>query len=273
VAPTIVAALLVGQFIFLSVNLAALDKEDRAKHKSDLSREEERARSLQEKFDRDEERADRAHRDRLTLAASGSITNLRAGEWARRQAHAPEFAVSPLEKSLLELEKLGRDKSVTDRDALERVAQRVTPAGSAIKIEQSASGFVVRVAYKLSAMTHGEAGAMTKHTSHGAMRSEVEEVTARVVNQLFDYCGTRGIARIIVSCNHAVIKGDDNVVMDRIYRATITAEKAARVTDWRRLALSRGLALMDVEDTISFITINSVRDTGDQIDPATPLVF
>jgi hypothetical protein len=207
--------------------------------------------------------AEKAHQrrmanDALISGAAAQANHLE--EWKGRQAHKPEFAASLLEQTLLQVEKLGRDPATRAEVALKEVARMVSPAGSRIEVTPNGERFIVRVAFRLSAVMPGEAGGGTKHTSSAELRKEVEEVSARVVKEIFDYCGSRGIERLSVSCNRALRErpsdGEERLRMRSLYRVSIDVAKASSVADWRRLSLAEVSKLLKVEhDMISTIAI------------------
>src|SRR6185295_16222792 len=108
-----------------------------------------------------------------------------------------------------------------------------------------------------------------------SMRKEVEEFTARILKDLFDYSGARGIHRLSVSCNSALVYGkeeNERLVMRSLYRAVIEAPQAARVANWRYTTASQVSDIMKVEhDVISSIIIRTSSKTGLRLDPNEPL--
>lgn len=215
----------------------------------------------------------------------------RNAEWERRLAHDPALATTAFETNLLHMSRLGADPRVSAREALSRVALLSAPTGSRAEVVAAGNQFVVRVAFKMSSLATEEAGAVTKHRSKDALRREVEEVSARVLRNLFDSCGTRGIAKIQVSCNHAVRKSIElaeataserreifsraPTVMDKLYRMSLEADAARTVADWRRISLGELLGKMTVEfDGIRTLELETTgnRNPANE-DPNTPLQF
>ncbi|MBL9175421.1 MAG: hypothetical protein JNL10_17905 [Verrucomicrobiales bacterium] len=238
--------------------------------------------------------AEAAHKKLLadTEFIQGKVgARARNAEWERRLAHDPALATTVFETNLLRMSRLGADPRVSAREALTEVGRLSSPPGSRVEVVPSGDQFVVRVAFKMSALASEETGAVTKHKSNESMRREVEEISARVLRDLFDSCGTRGIAKIQVSCNHAVQRGivpseateserreimsRSSMVMDKLYRMSLDAAGARAIGDWRRLPLSELLRRMSVEfDGFNALTINpSLGPTGDPKDPNTPLQF
>jgi hypothetical protein len=207
------------------------------------------------------------HRARLqdTALLSGDLARTNhAREWQKRVAHDPEFAHSAAERTILKMQKAGSDPSLAAREALEEVARLALPPGSRVEVTNAHDKFAVRVAFKISALSPGEAGVGTQHRSIESMRREAREASACVIRELFDYCGARGIARLSVSCNHALYRHSyiptaateaerkelekrGAVMMACLYRVTIDASQATGVASWRAISIPRVMALMRVD--------------------------
>jgi hypothetical protein len=200
-----------------------------------------------------------------------------ADEWTRRQNHDPAFAASVMEKTLLEVERLGKDQALTAEAALQKVAEMVTPPGSRIEVTRGDHGFIVRVAFRLAAVDPNEAGGGTIHTSPAEVRKEIEDVTARVMKDLFEFTGARGIERVSVSCNRALVtggKGSERLAMRSLFRASVEGNKAGDVANWRRLSISQVLTMMKVEhDVLATLVITKGDRNGLMLDPNEPLEF
>jgi len=189
------------------------------------------------------------------------------------------------------MERIGADSTVSAQAALQQVAALAAPAGSRIEVTPANGRYVVRVAFKMSALTQHEKGAVTKHQTIAAMRREVRALSAQVMRDLFDYCGVRGIERLSVSCNHTVQQANvpaaateserrdllrrAGVAMSCIYRARIDAAAASRITEWRTAPNTALLDLISVDyDGLDAITITQASRTGArEADPEMPLQF
>jgi hypothetical protein len=230
----------------------------------------------------DSEQADLEAKHRAMLANKRFISGDEADinhqeEWERRQNHDPKLASTVLEKTLLEVERLGKDPALTAEAALRKVAELVTPPGSRIEVKPDDNGFIVRVAFRLGAVAPEEAGGATRHTSSAEVRKEIEESTAHTLKDLFDFTGARGIHRLSVSCNRALITGKDEherLVMRSLYRAVIESKEAARVANWRTISPGQVAEIMQIEhDVISSIIITEGGKVGLRLDPNEPLEF
>ena len=228
------------------------------------------------------EQADLEAKHRALLANSRFISGREAidkhdDEWQRRQNHDPALASTILEKTLLEVERLGKDPALTAEAALRKVAELVTPPGSRIEVKPDDNGFIVRIAFRLAAVAPEEAGGATRHTSSAEVRKEIEEATAHILKDVFDFTGSRGIHRLSVSCNRALVSGKDEherLVMRSLYRAVIESKQAARVANWRTISTGQVAEVMQVEhDVISSIIITKGGKVGLRLDPNQPLEF
>ena len=227
-----------------------------------------------------------AHRARLQDPAfiSGAVARQRREqEWARRLAHDPQVATTAMETTLLRMEQVGRDPAVAAQAALEEVARLTAPPGSRVEVAPSGERFAVKVAFRMSSLSANEAGAVTKHHTTGSMRREIEGLSARVMRDLFDYCGSRGIEKISVSCNHALrrasiipanatpeekeqLQARAGVTMGNLYRASLDHTQSGAVPDWRRVSMSLLNRMMKVE----YDGLQTLRITGANPDsPAT----
>ena len=238
------------------------------------------AEKFQAEFAARENKLGAKHRAMLADAKliSGEEARVRhADEWQRRQNHDPALAASVMEKTLLEVERLGKDPALTSEAALQKVAELVTPEGSRIEVTKGDHGFIVRVAFRLSAVDPTESGGATRHTSAAEARKEIEEVTARVIKYLFEYTGARGIQRVSVSCNRALVtgpQGSERLAMRSLFRASVDGEKAASVSNWRNLSVGQVEALMNVEhDGLATLIITKGDKPGLALDPNEPLEF
>jgi hypothetical protein len=95
------------------------------------------------------------------------------------------------------------------------------------------------------------------------MRREIQSLSVGLVKQLFDFCGSRGIENLSVSCNRAVrespiplgvtaaerdaLIASGELVMRSLYRVSIRGANARLVSDWRAVPESRVLHLLVLE--------------------------
>jgi hypothetical protein len=221
---------------------------------------------------------------------SGRTAQLVHGrEWARRLSHEPSLATSALETNVLRMERVGGDPTIAAQEALRQVALLAAPPGSRVEVLPEGVGFGVRVAYKLSAVTQYESGISTKHHTVTALRREIESLSAGLVKQLFDYCGSRGIEKLSVSCNRAVretpipagataaereeLLKSGEMVMRSLHRISIRAASAQLVSDWRAVSASSVLSLVVLEkDGLRDLKISNLG-RAETWDPKMPLEF
>ena len=204
-------------------------------------------------------------------------------EWELRIAHDPRFAKSVLETNLLTIGQLGQDSTVAAKTALEKVAQLASPKDSRVEVDLDGDGFRVRVAFLMSRLSSHEAGAVTKYHTADAMRSEIRELSAHLLIDLYGNCGSRGIKSISVTCNHTLrqtlvpanatdeertlLLEEAKPIPARLYRMSLDQSSAQRVVDWRRVSISRVNELATVEyDGLTHLTIthDNLLDQNEQ---------
>jgi len=202
-------------------------------------------------------------------------------EWAMRMAHNGRLASTVLETNLLLMEELGQDTTLTAQTVLEKVAVLAAPPDSRAEVTPDGSEFRIRVAFMMSRLSSREAGAVTKYHTTSAMRDEIQELSARVMRDLYSYCGSRGIKSISVTCNHTVrqtvlldgaTKEEQKELFERakpvparLYRVSLNASQAGAIADWRQAPLSRVIELVTVEyDGLVHLTITRDRSTSQE---------
>ena len=275
-----VAAILCFQYAGGQKALAELRAEATTTTSQVESGQKDSMRELKEAHDAAQAQLEAKHRAMLADAKLISGEEARAKheeEWERRENHDPKLATTVLEKTLLEVERLGKDPALNAETALRKVAELVTPTGSRIEVKPDDNGFIVRVAFRLAAVAPDEAGGATRHHSTAEVRKEIEEATAHILKDLFGFSGGRGIHRMSVSCNRALVIGDDDnerLAMRSLYRAVIEADQSARVANWRTISAGQVADIMKIEhDVISSIIITKTKRTGLTLDPNEPLEF
>lgn len=212
-------------------------------------------------------------------------------EWTRRASHDPGFATTPMELSLLKMERLGKDASIAAVQALTEVALMAAPKGSRVEIAPMGRGFAVKVAFKLSSLSQNESGGITKHDTADALRDEVRLVSAQLTRQLFDYCGSRGIERLQLSCNRALrrtaipgnateteqreLRRRSPLTMASIYRIAVNGESARSIASWRTASTREvmELFLVEADGLVNLNITQSGWESNELEDPDSPLEF
>jgi hypothetical protein len=223
------------------------------------------------------------------LLSGALATERHEAEWARRVAHEPGLASSKMEKMLVHMEQVGKDPQKSAVEALQEVARLAAPPRSRIEVTPSGERFAVRVAFLMSAVSANEAGAVTKHHDTASMRREVQQLSARVMKALFDYCGSRGVEGLSVTCNHAIHRTPipanateeerqellqrAPIVLARLYRVSLSGDAARRVENWRKIPVTKVIGIMNVEiDDLRDLEITG-KSMGQGRDPAGELEF
>jgi hypothetical protein len=121
------------------------------------------------------------------------------------------------------------------------------------------------------------------------MKSEIETLSVRVIKSLFDYCGSRGIRKLAVTCNHASRRASipkdatpserqtlldrAPVTLGRLYRVSVDEKQARTIEDWRNAPRATVIHLMTVEyDGLKTLTISGSA-VGPAQDPLGVLEF
>ena len=232
-----------------------------------VHRERSRIRELRDQYDSEISRLEAAqvaqaekalakHRQRMADDALVSGKRARAKheqEWNRRCEYDSAFAITPREKTILEIAALSKDRSLPAKELLQRVATLAAPKNSTVEVTAVQRGFRVVVTFDMSTMTSGEEGSRTKHTSIESLKREVVEIMSRVSKDMHDHCGRKGIRSISVACTHGVRQSQfglplaGTIVTKTIYKCAITGADAKKVPDWRRVPLHKIADMFKVE--------------------------
>lgn len=214
---------------------------------------------------------------------SGDVARARhAAEWERRRAHDRAFANTLVENTILELERIGKDRQLTAEESLRRVAEMVLPRGSRVEVTRAETGrFRVRAAFRLSAFIPTDAAGATTHKTVAEMKSDLEDATARVLKDLFDYCGLRGIESVSVSCNSVVTASAKDAVGKpetewrhrSLYRVALDSATASKVASWRDITVPAVKRLMKVERDLTPTLTLIMGTQGRPVNLAEPLEF
>jgi cell division protein FtsB len=249
-----------------------------------------KARDLQSQLDQEQAKHQLRMHDEARLSGALARSN-HEHEWARRIAHDPQLVRTPLEQNMVTMEQLGKDPHLEADVALERVARLASPPGSRVEVTPGLDGYYIRVAFRMSSLRQKETGPVTQYHTVGELRSAIQELTAGVMQTLYDYCGTRGIKSISVTCDHTVRqamvpadaseaereslieKGD--IVNMALYRMSLDEAAARAIPNWRQASLSRVIKIISLDhDGLINLTIvpSSAGWSGAGEDPG-PLQF
>ncbi len=285
---------LAGEFFWRESRLSGLPREFAAEPIKASSNHAAEIANADQAFQSQFNQAEAEHKSLLKNPAwlSGAMARERhEKEWALRLAHDPRLAKSVLETNILTMENLGQDATMAAQTALEKVARLASPEGSRVEVAPDGDGFRVRVAFMMSRLSSHETGAITKHHTTAAMRVEIQDLSARVMRDLYDYCGSRGIKSIAVTCNHtlrestipggateeerAELQSRAKATTARLYRVSLDQSHAQTVVNWRSLALSRVAELCTVEyDGLTRLTISQgLQLNSDNLDATEELQF
>lgn len=126
------------------------------------------------------------------------------GVFEARKSFDKRFALSPREKTQLQMRSLSSDSTKSFHDAIRSVAQKASPDGADISVQEYSKGIALHIDFDMSSMTSGEHGTRTKHHTKDSLRKEVVHLISRVTNDIFQFCRDLNLSSIHVGCRHYV---------------------------------------------------------------------
>jgi hypothetical protein len=123
------------------------------------------------------------------------------------------------------------------------------------------------------------------------MRAEIQKLSARVLRDLYDYCGSRGIQSIAVTCNHTLrqtvipvgateeerteLLSRAQPMPARLYRVSLDHPHAQTVVNWREASLARvnQLSTVEYDGLTSLVLTTDAAQSSDAHDAAGELQF
>ncbi len=153
----------------------------------------------------------------------------RAEEMEQRKTYDPSFAISDTEKNMLEMEKLGREEDLDNKELLEKMAKMASPRGSGVGIfKMKKGGYKVEIAIPYKSVVKNSP--LYEHYSRGIYR-EVRRKSAGIIHDIYKFGGHRGVRKVVVRCqNVVIIRGRKESKHERRDLYVISAAKGKR--DW-----------------------------------------
>ena len=135
---------------------------------------------------------------------------VRNTEWNAREKFDPSFARSEREKYLSANRKLFEDlpREEALKEVTQRIAAKVLPPGSDIRISGTGSRLQVYLSFDMGAVEAGERGSSTEYNTVESLRRGVEALMGRIYRDLFASCGDEGLAEVRLACRHGVTVTD-----------------------------------------------------------------
>jgi len=141
----------------------------------------------------------------LEIASSAKDQNLafdaRKEEWQARQNMDPAYATTKMEKAMLEMQRIGMDESISDEDALEKIAKLAGPPRTGVGVSRVRRGYKVEVAFAYDEVieAHPEMGNYMP-----GIYLEVRRTAAGIIRDVFKFGKPRDPYQVIANCQQVV---------------------------------------------------------------------
>jgi hypothetical protein len=168
--------------------------------------------------------------DIAKIAAEEDIAKKnRREEMEKRKSYDPSFALSATEKNMLEMEKLGRDEGLDNKELLTKMAKMASLPGSGVGVfKKKRGGYKVEIAFPYPAVV--EHNPRYENYSKGIYR-EVRKEAAGIVHDIYKFGGHRGVTEIVVRCQKVItIRGRQGSKHEKRDLYIVSATKGKR--DW-----------------------------------------
>jgi len=130
--------------------------------------------------------------------------------WQERKSYDNRFAVSPREKALLEMLKLSKDKTKTEKEIIKSIAVKAAPKNSTVNVGISYAGILLDIDFDMSELTSGEEGTRTKHYNVDSLKQEVIRLISKVTKDVYEFCQDLELETVTIGCKHFVRLYDRN---------------------------------------------------------------
>jgi len=124
--------------------------------------------------------------------------------WEERKGYDNKYAITPREKSQLEMVALSKDKTKSIEDIIKRIAIKAAPRNSTISVFPSGGGYNLDINFDMSELSSGEEGARTKHNTVDSLKKDVVRLISKVTNDVYQFCQDLDLESISIGCRHYV---------------------------------------------------------------------
>jgi hypothetical protein len=128
--------------------------------------------------------------------------------WADRKGYDTKYAITPREKSQLEMLALSKDNTKSIEDIIKRIAIKAAPRNSTINVFPSGGGYNLDIDFDMSELTSGEEGTRTKHDTIDSLKKDVVRLISKVTNDVYQFCQNLDLDSISIGCRHFVEQYD-----------------------------------------------------------------
>jgi len=181
-----------------------------------------------------------------------------------RKSFDTRFALSPREKTQLQMLNLSSDSTKSFHKVIRSVAKEASPAGADISVFETLEGVALHIDFEMSSMTSGERGTRTKHLTKDSMKKEVISLISRVTNDIFQFSLGLNISSIYIGCHHFVDPHESNSSTEEydmlLYKIGIQKSEITQLTNDPFLDVYSTSKYFDIEeDNFNEITIRTSR--------------
>jgi transposase-like protein len=124
--------------------------------------------------------------------------------WEERKGYNTKYAITPREKSQLEMLALSKDKTKSIEDIIKRIAIKAAPRNSTMNVFLSGGGYNLDIDFDMSELSSGEEGARTKHNTVDSLKKDVVRLISKVTNDVYQFCQDLDLESISIGCRHFV---------------------------------------------------------------------
>lgn len=158
--------------------------------------------------------------DELREKAAGHYEKI----WEERKGYSTKYAITPREKSQLEMLALSKDKTKNIEDIIKRIAIKAAPRNATINVFPSGGGYSLDVDFDMSELSSGEEGARTKHSTVDSLKKDVIRLISKVTNDVYQFCQDLDLESISIGCRHFVkqyneyktYRGQENEILYKV---------------------------------------------------------
>lgn len=144
--------------------------------------------------------------------------------WEERKGYDSRYAITPREKSQLEMLALSKDKTKSIEDIIKQIAVKAAPRNSTINVIPSGGGYNLDIDFDMSELSSGEEGTRTKHRTVDSLKKDVIRLISKVTNDVYQFCQDLDLGSISIGCRHFVqqyneyntYRGQENQVLYKI---------------------------------------------------------
>ena len=143
-----------------------------------------------------------------------------AAIWQERSQLSAKYAITPREKSQLEMQALSKDRTKRVEVIIREIAAKAAPKNSTIKVNPSQSTYYLDIDFDMSELASGEKGTRTKHHTVESLKKDVIGLISKVTNDVYQFTRDMDLSSISVGLRHHVkdssTKDVDNLTLYKI---------------------------------------------------------